>query len=49
MQLIMLPAILQLVVETNLAAAVTRLATKSRVNLNAVNPENKHTKSYKLM
>ncbi len=39
MQLIMLPGILQLVAETNLAAAEMYLATKSRVSLNAVNPE----------
>jgi len=49
MQLIMLTAILQLVVEKDLVAAVIHHVTKGRVNLNRVRPENNHTKNYKLM
>jgi hypothetical protein len=45
----MLRTMLQLAVETDLAAAVTRPATKSRVNLNTLSPESKHTKNYKLI
>jgi hypothetical protein len=41
--------LLLLVVEADHAVAERHLATRNRVNLNAVSSENKHTKGYKLM